>query len=187
VGAFHARLNFFYNQFDDFIFLADTGDVDDGFPVRVYSQQDADFYGFEAEVGYRFEPTEYGTFELSAQFDTVEGELDRPIDGNDQLPRISPTRYGMALDWHHGPWRARVDFLHVNDVDDTANFETPTDSYDLLGVDLAYLITAGSTEWELFLKGENLLDETARVHTSFLKDFAPLPGVNLGFGLRGRF
>lgn len=187
VGAFHARLNFFYNQFDDFIFLADTGDVDDGFPVRVYSQQDADFYGFEAEVGYRFEPTEYGTFELSAQFDTVEGELDRPVDGNDQLPRISPTRYGMALDWHHGPWRARVDFLHVNDVDDTANFETPTDSYDLLGVDLAYLITAGSTEWELFLKGENLLDETARVHTSFLKDFAPLPGVNLGFGLRGRF
>lgn len=187
IGAFHARLNLFYNQFDDFIFLADTGDIDDGFPVRIYSQEDADFFGLEAEIGYRFEPTAAGTFEISAQFDTVDGELDRAINGNDQLPRISPTRYGLALDWHRGPWRARIDFLHVNEVDDTANFETPTDDYNLLGADLAYLISAGSTEWELFLKGENLLDETARVHTSFLKDFTPLPGINLGFGLRGRF
>lgn len=187
LGPFHARLNLFYNQFDDFIFLADTGESEDGFPVRVYRQQDADFFGLEAELGYRFQPTAAGNFELTAHFDTVEGELDRPIDGNDQLPRISPTRFGLALDWHRGPWRARVDYLHVAEVDDVANFETITDSYNMLGIDLAYQLQFGSSQWELFLKGENLLDETARVHTSFLKDFAPLPGVNLGFGLRGRF
>ncbi|GAB4200195.1 MAG: TonB-dependent receptor [Wenzhouxiangellaceae bacterium] len=187
VGAFHMRLNLFYNQFDDFIYLADTGMTEDGFPVRVYQQQDADFMGLEAEIGYRFQPTSLGQFEITAQFDTVDGELDTAVNGNDQLPRISPTRYGLGLDWHNGPWRGRISLIHVADVDNTADFETATDSYNLLGVDLAYLISAGRSEWELFLKGDNLLDETARIHTSFLKDFAPLPGINLGFGLRGRF
>lgn len=187
LGAFHARVNLFYTQFDDFIYLADSGTVEDGFPVRLYSQQDADFYGLEAELGYRFEPGPAGSFEVSAQFDTVEGELDLNGNANEQLPRISPTRVGLALDWHRGPWRARVDFLHVAEVNDVADFETPTASYNLVGADLAYRLEFGRSDWELYLKGENLLDENARVHTSFLKDFAPLPGVNLGFGLRGHF
>jgi iron complex outermembrane receptor protein len=42
-------------------------------------------------------------------------------------------------------------------------------------------------ELTLYLKGQNLTDETARVHTSFLKDVAPLPGRSLALGLRGRF
>jgi iron complex outermembrane receptor protein len=38
-----------------------------------------------------------------------------------------------------------------------------------------------------FLQGKNLLDEEMRVHTSFLKDFAPLAGRALVAGLRGNF
>lgn len=39
----------------------------------------------------------------------------------------------------------------------------------------------------IFLQGRNLLDEEMRVHTSFLKNFAPLPGRALVAGLRGEF
>ena len=39
----------------------------------------------------------------------------------------------------------------------------------------------------LFLKVDNLSDQEARVHTSFLKDDAPLPGRGISFGIRGSF
>jgi iron complex outermembrane receptor protein len=36
----------------------------------------------------------------------------------------------------------------------------------------------------VFVDGSNLLDKEARAHTSFLKDIAPLPGRNIGAGVR---
>jgi iron complex outermembrane receptor protein len=39
----------------------------------------------------------------------------------------------------------------------------------------------------LFLRGNNLLDQDIRVHTSFIKDFAPMPGRSLVAGLRANF
>jgi iron complex outermembrane receptor protein len=39
----------------------------------------------------------------------------------------------------------------------------------------------------VYLRGENLLDEDARRHTSPLKEFAPLPGRSVGAGVRLEF
>ena len=39
----------------------------------------------------------------------------------------------------------------------------------------------------VYLRGENLLNEDARRHTSPLKEFAPLPGRSLGAGVRLEF
>jgi len=39
----------------------------------------------------------------------------------------------------------------------------------------------------MYLKGENLGDEEARLHTSLLKDLAPLPGRNVTVGMRVYF
>ena len=39
----------------------------------------------------------------------------------------------------------------------------------------------------IFFLGRNLLDQEARVHTSFIKEFAPLPGVDLRAGFRFDF
>jgi len=182
LGALHAKANVFVNVIDEFIFLDNTGAVEDGFPVRIWRQGDADFVGAEIELGWRWQ-TGLGEFNWIATFDTVDGELD----AGGQLPRISPTRYGTEVDWHYADWRARLGYQRVTDVDDVAAFETRTDGYNMIDVDLAYRFTLDGSDWEVFLKGENLADETARVHTSFLKDFAPLPGINLGFGVRTAF
>ena len=77
--------------------------------------------------------------------------------------------------------------MRVFEVDEVAEFETATDSYNMLSANLVYGWMMGAGEFELFLKGNNLLDEEQRAHTSFLKDVAPLPGINITFGLRGRF
>jgi iron complex outermembrane receptor protein len=57
----------------------------------------------------------------------------------------------------------------------------------MINVRLSYTFELERGSLELFAQGNNLADQNARVHTSFLRDFAPLPGRNLVFGLRGRF
>jgi iron complex outermembrane receptor protein len=39
----------------------------------------------------------------------------------------------------------------------------------------------------VFLQGRNLTDQDQRQHTSFIKDFAPMPGRTVEAGLRARF
>lgn len=183
-GPFTGSLTFFRNDFEDFIYLADTGDEEDGFPVRVWTQDDAEFYGLEGELAYAFPETDFGQFRVRGFFDSVEAELD---DGSN-LPRIAPARIGGGADWSLNGWAASLDVIHYDEQDDVAAFETPTDGYTLIDADLAYRFTAaGDIAWELFARGRNLGDEEARNHTSFLKDRAPLPGRNVILGFRAYF
>ena len=39
----------------------------------------------------------------------------------------------------------------------------------------------------IFVEARNVTDEDARVSTSVIKDFAPLPGQNFRFGIRASF
>ncbi len=183
IGNFHLRADVFYNNIDDFIFLADTGEIEDGLPVRVWSQQDAEFYGFEFEAGYLFENTSMGDFEWTVFTDMVQSELDN----GDEVPRLSPTRIGTGIDWHQGNFRANINYYRVFSRDNVASFETTTDGYNMLSANFAYSFLVGSSEFEVFVKGTNLTDEVQRVHTSFLKDFAPQPGINFTGGIRAFF
>lgn len=183
-GPFHFRADVFYNDIEDFVYLANTTEVEDGLPVQVWSQADAEFWGLEAEASLKFEETAAGEFELRVFGDTVKADIDA---GNGNVPRLSPTRLGSGVDWHRGNWRANVQYYRVFDADDTAEFESETNGYNMLTANLAYRWYVGASEVELFVKGANLLDETQRVHTSFLKEVAPMPGLNLTAGVRARF
>jgi len=177
------RVSVFNNQFDDFIYLADTGEEDDELPVRLWTQGDASFRGAEAEAKVTVADNAAGKYRLRVMADTVRGELD---DGGD-LPRIAPGRYGAGLDWSLGSWRAGVSALRYRSQDRVAEFESETEGYTLIEADVAYGFDLGRTQMELFAQGRNLGDEEARLHTSFLKDRAPLPGRSFGLGLRAFF
>jgi iron complex outermembrane receptor protein len=177
------RLSVFDNRFDDFIYLADTGEEDEGLPVRLWTQGDASFRGAEAEAKITVADNATGRYRLRVMADTVRGELD---DGGD-LPRIAPGRFGGGLGWSLGSWRAGLSALRYRSQDRVAEFETQTDGYTLLEADVAYGFDLGRTQMEVFAQGRNLGDEEARLHTSFLKDRAPLPGRSFGLGLRAFF
>jgi iron complex outermembrane receptor protein len=181
--ALELRLSVFDNRFDDFIYLADTGEQEEGLPVRLWTQGDASFRGAEAEAKFTVADTATGRYQLRLMADSVRGELD---DGGD-LPRIAPGRYGGGLDWSLGSWRAGVSALRYRSQDRVADFESASDGYTLVDADLAYGFSAGRAELELFAQGRNLGDQEARLHTSFLKDRAPLPGRSFGLGLRAFF
>ena len=64
--------------------------------------------------------------------------------------------------------------------------ELPTDGYTEINLDVSYEFDlTAEIQLTLFARVSNLLDEERRLHTSFLKDVAPLPGRN--FTLGGRF
>jgi iron complex outermembrane receptor protein len=207
-GALKISASAYAVQFDDFIYLAGT-DIEEEAPVRVWTQADARFHGAEAEVDWTFLDTGENRFGLRLFGDVVRGRLDgegtRTLDvsvphgdhthdyetevaltGN--LPRIAPARVGGEVRWESGPWRASLGAIRYARQDDVAEFEEATPGYTLVDAHVTWhLDTAGGAAWELFLDGTNLLDEDARVHTSFLKDYAPLPGRGVAFGVRAFF
>ncbi len=178
-----AHASVYMNRYDDFIYLAATDEEADELPVRQWTQADADFFGAEAEVKARLAETDAGRFDLRVFADSVRGKLD--AGGN--LPRIAPGRFGTGLSWERGGWRAHLAGIRYAEQDRVAELETPTPGYVLVNAHLSYGFEAAAAEWELYVDGTNLGDRKARVHTSFLKEIAPLPGRGIAFGIRSWF
>ena len=111
---------------------------------------------------------------------------DLEIDSDD-LPRIPPLRLGSSLRYQWQGWDADVEAIWYGDQDKTAEFEEPTDGYTLVNLGVNYTAYAADMEWQVFMRAENIFDEEARVHTSFLKNDAPLPGRNIQLGVRTYF
>ncbi|WP_434030246.1 TonB-dependent receptor [[Pseudomonas] boreopolis] len=181
-----AKVSAYYNRYNDFIYLADTGDTwfwdEEGeeLPIRQWTQADAVFHGFEGEATFHLANNDSGAWDLHVFGDTVRARLK---DGGN-LPRIAPSRVGAQLRWEDSAWRASLGATRVNKQDKVAVGETPTAGYTMVDAHVAYHIDRANTAWEVFLDGNNLTDQDARVHTSFLKDDVMLPGRNYSFGVR---
>ncbi len=184
---FEAKASVYQTRFDGFIYLAETGLVEDDLPVRQWTQADARFRGVEGELITHLINDESGTLDLRVFGDTVLATLD-PSTGSGQagsnLPRIVPSRVGTDLGWDSGTWRASLGAIRYARQDEVAIGETPTDGYTLVNAHLAYHRDHGRYGWELFVDGSNLTDEVARVHTSFLKDSVVMPGRGVSAGVR---
>ena len=182
-GRFEGKASVYQARYGDYIYLADTGAELDELPVRAWVQGDATFTGWEIEGRVELVENGSGLWQLSVFADAVDARLDN----GGRLPRIAPGRIGADLNWSLDGWRARLGAVRVADQNDVADMETATAGYTRIDAGLAYHWDVGSAGWEAFFEGRNLTDEEARVHTSYLKDLAPLPGRNLAVGLRVAF
>ena len=100
------------------------------------------------------------------------------------LPRIPPLSVLVGLNARKGPLSMRGEFDWANGQDNTAPFELKTDGYTLLNASVAYDLSEALT---VRVGVDNLTDEDARQHTSFLKDQVPLPGRNFKSSFVARF
>ena len=174
----------YHVRYDDFIYLDETGAIEEDLPVRQWTQGNARFNGAEGQVEWHMVENASGDWDLRVFGDLVRASLDNGQD----LPRIAPARAGAELRWELGGWRASMQAMRVDAQDRVAPFETTTPGYTMVDAHFAWhLDTAHGNEWEVFLDGTNLLDELARPATSFLKDVAPLPGRGFAFGVRTFF
>ncbi|WP_313217687.1 TonB-dependent receptor [Stenotrophomonas sp.] len=198
----------YQTKFKDFIYLADTGVVE-SLPVRLWTQQDATFKGAEAEALLHLFEGNTGDWDLRVFGDYVKAELDgsgsRSVDiavphgdhnhnytvdlaNTGYLPRIAPGRVGADLRWAKDGWRASVGAVRYSSQKDVAQNEEPSNGYTLVDAHFAYRWDrTDSNSYEVFLDGSNLTNREVRPHTSLLRDYSPLPGRGVAFGIRAYF
>ncbi len=184
----------FYTKFDNFLSLANTGVVrgvdgsltpavgDETLDEATITGVHATFKGFESEGKFRVYER-VGELDLKLRGDYVNATNDST---GKPLPRISPLKLGMGLDYKLNRFGAKLDILHAFKQDRIDTFELATDGYTNVNATVTYLIPS-AFHLEAFAKANNLLDEEIREHASFLKDIAPLGGRSLLVGLRGEF
>ncbi len=183
-GPFSATINGFYTDYSDFIALIPNGDEEDGLPVFLFEARDASFRGFEAEA--EADLFSFGAFDLTgrAQLDYVRASFD---DGGGDVPRIPPLRSIIGLEATSAYWDVMGELEIAAKQTRAAAFELPTDAYQILNFGVAFRPLGADGGLSVLLRAENVTDEEARQHTSFLKDIAPLPGRNFRVALRGTF
>jgi iron complex outermembrane receptor protein len=204
-GQHSASVGGFYTRFSNYVSVFNSGNTratdgtlnpldadEDGvadtsglsiLPEALMRAVPAQFYGLEAEGKFRiYDRT--GSLDLTLRGDYVRASN---RETGEPLPRMAPLRLGLGLDYRLGNFGSRLDVTHATRQNRVASAELPTDSYTLVNAWLTYRIKAETFNLEAFLKANNLFNQEARVHTSVLKDIAPLPGRGVMLGLRGSF
>ena len=199
---YYAYASFFINDVDNYIALMDEdedhhddhgdddhgdddhgdddhGDDDHGHGNLIhanYMQENAEFDGYEIEIG---RTVELGSGELTLSYgrDVVNAQFS---DGHN-VPRINPARNIYSLSYKQNDLIFK---LHLKDVEKQNDFgegESATEGYEMLDSRLTKTFSpGGKTVLKVSIFGNNLLDEVARNHSSFVKDEVPLPGRNYG-------
>ena len=172
-------ISVFRNRISNYIYGRTLDEVD-GLQLLQYSQADATFTGIEGQVRQRVTRN----MGVTLFGDTVRAKLD----GGGLLPRIPATRAGVRLDANWNAWEGQVEWVQVARQNRVAAFETATPGYGMLNLGVSYRGQLSSgTPWQVYLKANNLTDQLAYAHTSFIKTPAPLMGRNVTVGVRVAF
>ena len=213
-GAHSGSVGVFYNRFRNFITLADSGvtrdaaghssaagdnlsDFGDGtstvsnnagaasniLPESVFRAVPAEFRGLEAQGRFRI-MDKGGDLDLKLKADYGRATIS---DTGQPLPRISPLRLGVGLEYRLQQWNSGIDVEHAAKQNRVSTNERATDAYTLVNANVSYRFRTGAANWDAFLRGNNLLNQEARNHVSFVKDVAPMPGRGVLVGVRGLF
>jgi len=190
--------NAFYNQVDNYYYQIDTGlyaqsghdhgdshdhgdehDHSSELPVYLFKTDDVILHGFEAQFAWQLT----NEFKVDLFSDYVRARLK---DGDD-LPRTPPLRFGTQFSYETDKLSAQIHVTRYQEQDRTAPEETATNGYTLVDASVSYDLSVLNQDVSVYLKGSNLTDTEARVHSSFLKDIAPRPGRSFALGIRGYF
>ncbi len=196
-GLLKWNLNLFVNYIEDFIFLQGLDRNGDGVVDKVdeisnlggqfthvpYQKDNAVFYGFEAAASINIFSGDKGTLDLNLFGDFVHAERDN----GDNLPRISPARIGTSLDYQYKKFAAGLDLTNILAQNNNGALETDTGGYSQVNLNANYDIIEGDQNLTVSLKATNLLNEDGELHTSFIKDRAPIMGRAVTVGLQASF
>lgn len=180
-GATTFSITAFHNRVDNYIY-ARTLDVYEQLRLIQYAQGDASFHGLEAQVRHRLN----SNFDVTLFGDAVRGQLDES-EGSRNLPRIPAHRFGTRIGAYWEKWSGQLEWYRVAKQRYIADFESTTPGYSMVNLRIAYDGKLGSTPYQIFARLNNLTNELAFNHASFIKDAAPLMGRNLMVGMRVSF
>lgn len=181
-AAFSATL--YTNRFDNFIYEAETGLVEDDLPVFQYFQNDAKVWGVEFQ----------GSKDV-ASFGDVDLKVDAVADytrakisaGAGNVPRIPPLRLLGGVELNGARFDLRGEVEWSDDQTKTAPFETPTDGFTLVNATATWRPFGNNRNIAFIASANNIFDVVARRSASFTKDFVPLSGRDFRLSARVSF
>ncbi len=188
---FYGVATFFKNNVDNYIYLLDETedeheehdedheeghDDHGGLILANYLQQDAELDGYEIEFG-KVMTLGNGNLTLSFGRDVVNGKFS---DGTN-IPRLNPARNIYSLAYSEDDLMLTLSLKDVEKQNDIGINEEETNGYQMLNAKAVKTFKLNNdSEFRLSLFANNLFDEVARNHSSFVKDQVPLPGKNYG-------
>ena len=168
-----AEVNGFFYHINNFVFLAPTGNIQDGLIEAVYSQGVSRFTGFEGRLDAELHKNVW----LNLGADYVNAKL---TDTNTPLPRIPPLRGRVGVEFRYKGLTIKPEALFANAQEHLFPTETGTAGYGLFNVGGSYLIARQHSAHIISFNAFNLGDRLYRNHLSFIKEFAP----EIGRGVR---
>ncbi len=210
-GIVTGSLSGFYNYFFNYIESTPTGQFIDDLQVFPYEPKRANFLGGEALVAFHLLPRNLTRTASSSDDKSVKSvitgvnddDMPNPNDlyleakgdyvyaqdltDNSPLPYMPPFRYTFALVYQGEKLGARVELMQAIRQDRVPEFETTTPGYTFLNASVDYTFAVGPTNYSVYVRGTNLLNQTARESTSYLKDVLPLPGAGVMVGVKMTF
>ncbi|OEC92524.1 zinc piracy TonB-dependent receptor ZnuD [Acinetobacter sp. YK3] len=175
---FDYHVHVYHNWFDDYIY-AQTLDRYKDFRLVKYTQDQARFYGAEAEAGYQISDM----YKVGVFGDYVRGKID-----NENAPRVPAGRLGTKVNADFGDgFSGSAEYYHVFQQDKIAAYETDTQSYNMLNLGVAYSGKYSNVgDYRVYLNANNLLDDQVYQHASFLSTI-PQVGRNFTVGVNFNF
>ncbi|MBI4460674.1 MAG: TonB-dependent receptor, partial [Acidobacteria bacterium] len=172
--------NFFYYNMGNFVYLAPTGEEEEGLVVADYSQADSRFVGGELGLDLGVHPG----FWINLGLDAVSAELK---DSGTPLPRIPPLRGRVGFEALYKGLRFKPELILANAQDDLFPTETRTAGYAVWNLSASYTFAQQHLLHILSVNAFNLGDRLYRNHLSFIKELAPEIGRGFRFSYTVRF
>lgn len=189
-GHWQSAVSGYYYHFLNYIYQAPLAQSDGtirldpfhGTPVWKIRGEGARVYGISLQQRYT-RKVKKQQYNVNAGIEMIRGELF--AGGN--IPRMPPFSAFVELEHKYGGYSSNIKYKRVDKARFLAENETPTDGYGWLSAMLAYEKKRKSVAYSLYAKAENITDELARNHLSFLKESAPLPGRQFSVGAEVKF
>jgi iron complex outermembrane receptor protein len=161
--------NGFYYSIRDFVFLAPTGDIEEGLTVAEYDQEDVRYAGAEARVDAALHSNVW----LNLGLDYVNAEIKSD---NTPLPRIPPLRGRVGVEFRYKGLLLNPEVIMANHQQRLFATETRTAGYAVFNLSGSYLFAQQHAAHVISFNFFNVGDRLYRNHLSFIKEFAPEMG-----------
>lgn len=176
-GDIQFNISTYYNHIDNYIYGKFTGaELNNGYRPLQYVQHDAQFKGVEGNIDYYY----YQDSLIGISGDYVRANL---LHNKGNIPRIPAYRLSVYIKHsltENLNGQIRVD--HFGKQNKTAEYETPTASYNTVSLGSEYIGYLDNTNYTLYAKVNNIFDAKGKDSTSYIKDEIYLPGRNIILG-----
>ena len=174
-----AEANWFLYRLNQYVFLAPTGEIEDGLIAARYSQSDARYMGFDSKLQAALHPMLW----LNLGFDMVDAKLRV---NNTPLPRIPPGRGRVGVDFRYKAFSLAPELVLARRQSLVFPTETETAGYATANVRASYTLARQHTVHLLSVNWFNANNAYYRNHLSFIKDAAGEigRGVAVSYNLR---